>query len=355
MKRKTEVLVVGAGISGCAAAQELQANNIDYLLIERNVKSGGLTRSISLGNAHFDYTGHFLHLARLRSPEEIPYAKQHNKDWQLIKRKSVVYVEDTVVPAPFQYNLFALPEKTKNHCINDYRNRPIIDTPNSFREYLLSGFGQGMCDTFLYPYNEKMQAIDLNDLSVDAVKRFFPVPDEQKIEKGYSKSQNNGAVGYNSCFWYPKKNGIGKLAKGLAVGLDSLLTCYPVEKLDLNKKVAYTPLEEIHYNKVITSIPLKEFSNYCVMPELQQLSSSLSHNKVLCVNILVKGSFNKDFQGCHWIYVPDKAIPFYRVGIYSNLPDNITPANHTSIYVEVAKPSKKPINNLCMPENKSKV
>ena len=66
--KKTDILIAGAGIAGCAAANELKFKGIDYLLVEKNIDPGGLTRSISLGDAHFDYTGHFLNLARFKSP-----------------------------------------------------------------------------------------------------------------------------------------------------------------------------------------------------------------------------------------------------------------------------------------------
>ena len=336
--QKTDVLVIGGGISGCAAAQELQANGIDYLLLEKNVELGGLTRSISLGDAHFDYTGHFLHLNRVNSPEEIPYAKQSNQDWQFIKRNSVVYVEENIVPAPLQYNLYALPQKALHRCIADFYRRPQDKKAKSFRDYLLSGFGQSMCDIFLFPYNEKLLATDLSELSLDAVKRFFPLPDKEKIVDGFSKKRDSAPQGYNSFFWYPKRHGIGILAKGLENGLISRKTCCHAIKIDLDKKAAYTSAGKICYQKLVTSIPLKQFCLFSNNPSLYRLASSLAHNRVLCLNLFLKGNFNQDFKGCHWIYTPDKNIPFYRLGIYSHIPDSFVPDKHTAIYVELAYP-----------------
>ena len=42
------------------------------------------------------------------------------------------------------------------------------------------------------------------------------------------------------------------------------------------------------------------------------------------------------FRGCHWVYVPDKKLPFYRWGVYSNLPLNAEPEGASALYVEVA-------------------
>ena len=260
IKKKTNILVAGAGLAGCAAAQELQKNRIDYLLLEKNVDPGGLTRSISVGDAHFDYTGHFMHLGKCKSPAQLPYANQNDKDWKLVNRKSFVYYDGKMIPAPFQYNLYYLPEPARKLCIEEFHNRTKIKDARSFKEYLLSGFGQAICDYFLFPYNEKFGVCDLDELSVDSVTRFFPVPDPEKIERGYAKEGANLDTGYNSSFWYPKRSGIGLLARGMAKDLNRLYTCCPIESIDLDLRQAYTPFGEISYESMISSLPLNPAS-----------------------------------------------------------------------------------------------
>ena len=335
-KSKTDILVLGAGISGCAAAQELQAKGADYLLLEKNAEPGGLTRSINVGEGHFDYTGHFLHLARCQSPAEIPYAKQRDDDWQLVKRRSVAFAAGRAVPAPLQYNLFGLPEKIREKCLREFENRPHLPSPISFKEYLISGFGTGICDLFLTPYNEKLLAVSLDDLVPEAANRFFPKPDEKIVRNGFLRPKKIEPVGYSSSFWYPKRHGIGLLAAGLAEELSALKACCPAERLDLSRKLVHTPLGPVRYERLISSLPLKFLCRISDHPKLKRLGDSLSHNRVLCLNLLLQGCFHKDFDGCHWIYVPDRNIPFYRLGIYSHLPVAFVPAFHTALYVEIA-------------------
>jgi len=334
--RKTDILVAGAGIAGCAASQALQAAGADYLLLEKNVEPGGLTRSISIGEAHFDYTGHFMHLAQCTSPAALPFAHQNDDDWMLISRKSMVFVEGGMAPAPFQYNLFYLPEDIRKRCIEGFHGRPETGEARSFKEYLLSGFGEGICQYFLFPYNEKIMACSLDDLSVDAVKRFFPAPDRERIENGYNQGGANTDAGYNSQFWYPKHQGIGLLAQGLARGLKNLLTTCPVEGIDLDAHRVYTPSGIIRYERLIPSIPLKTLCMLTTHPVLCSLADSLRHTRVLCLNLLIQGSMPETFQGCHWIYVPQRDIPFYRLGIYSHIAPHIHPKGMTALYVEVA-------------------
>ena len=336
MKFRTDTLIIGAGISGCAAAQELQSEGIDYFLLEKNIVPGGLCRSISIGDAHFDYAGHYLHLARYKSPSQIPYAKQDDKKWQKVERKSAIYIDGNFIPAPFQYNLYALPEPIRSHCINSYRKRSSYDGEQSFKTYLLSGFGKDICEVFLFPYNTKQLAISIDMLSIDSIKRFFPYPDEEKIENGYTGNGKLNTLGYNNYFWYPKNNGIGLLTSGIAKGLTNLQTGCTVTTIDLNRKCVYTSLGEFYFRKLLSSIPLKNFCEITTNMQLNLLAGKLSHNRVLCLNLLLKSSLPKNIKNYHWIYIADRQIPCYRIGVYSNIPTKFTPHNRTSLYVEVA-------------------
>jgi protoporphyrinogen oxidase len=336
MKKKYDIVILGAGISGCAAAQELQARSVDYILLEKNIEPGGLTRSISIGDVQFDYTGHYLHLSKVSDPEDLPYAKQKNEDWQLIERKSVIFLEDTIVPAPFQYNISALPRNIRNQSIMDYYHRPRIRNPRSLRDFLISGFGESICEHFLFPYSEKQMAISIDKLSIDAVSRFFPYPDRKNIEEGFKRKNTKAKFGYNSHFWYPKKNTIGLLSKGIADGLENLCTCCDVKKIDTNKKLVYTTQGKIGYNVLVSSIPLKILCKISNHSELYIIADKLNHNKVLCLNMYFNKPFSNKFEGCHWIYIPDQTVPFYRIGIYSNISSICISAARSAIYVELA-------------------
>ncbi|MFA6055769.1 MAG: FAD-dependent oxidoreductase [Thermodesulfovibrionales bacterium] len=343
MKEKTDVLIIGAGVSGCASAQALQARGIKYLLLEKNAEPGGLTRSISLGDASFDYTGHYLHLSRWSSPSQIPYAKQNDNDWHIVKRKSSVYLDNSFIPAPFQYNLCALPKTARRKCIQDFRNRILESNSRSLKEYLLSGFGSGMCELFFFPYIEKQLAVSIDELSVNAVNRFFPYPDPEKIENGCRKRKIKIDDEYNGYFWYPKQKGIGILAQGLAEGLMHLRTSCPIKKISLRRKCVETASGEIRYEKLITSIPLKLF---CLMSDdenLRELGSLLAHNRVLCLNLLFNGPLCSDLEKRHWIYLPEQNTPFYRLGVYPNIYYPSESLSQRGVYVEVSYSHTAPL------------
>ncbi len=337
-KPQVNVLVIGGGITGCAAACELQAQDIDHLLLERNAEPGGLSRSISVGDAHFDYTGHFLHLQRYDTPATIPYANLDDDEWQRVERTSCIYLDGEFVPAPFQYNLYYLPQELRKKCIEDFRRRPIIGSPTSFKEYLLTGFGEEVCRLFLFPYNEKIQAMELDRLSLDSVKRFFPPPDVDKIENGWQApaQQRQGGSEYNSRFWYPKRGGIGLLPDGLSAGLKSLSLACPVQHIELSSRRAHTSMGIVSYDRMLSSMPLKDLCLITDDDDLKKLAAGLSNTRVASVNLMVKGKLPESLSDVHWVYVPEPKHPFYRVGFYSNIVPDLVPDGYFSMYVETA-------------------
>lgn len=47
--------------------------------------------------------------------------------------------------------------------------------PTNFKEWNLKGFGEGICDLFLLPYNEKIWGCDLSEMNISWVKEFATI------------------------------------------------------------------------------------------------------------------------------------------------------------------------------------
>lgn len=338
----TDILVVGGGLSGLAAARSLQASSAKYILLERCPVLGGLTRTSEVGDFCFDYTGHFLHLQRYASPAAIPFAGLHDDDWISVGRHASCYVADRMITAPFQYHLAELPPLVLEECIRSYDERPRLNKTSaaSFMEYLVCGFGGAIADIFLIPQNEKTLAISLDRLSMNAVKRFFPVADEAAIKQGI-KGEPSAISGYNASFWYPRVGGIELLSRGLSNGLERYYLNQEVCTVDLDRRRVRTRGGlEICWDSLLTSVPLPFFCFLTGDPELIQAAKQLTHSTTICVNIGLRGEVALPLRDQHWIYVPDRKIPFYRVGVYSNISAGSCASGHSAIYAEVGIPAE---------------
>ena len=338
--RQLPALVLGGGISGLTAARILEQRGQDYLLLERCPTFGGLTRTVEVGEYCFDYTGHFLHLCRYSSPEDIPYANLKNEDWEQISRRSCCFVGGKFVTAPIQYNLSELPASLFSQCVNSYNSRPSLPGGGtaSFRDFVVSGFGQALSDLFLIPQNEKTMAISLDRLSKDAVRRFFPAPDEKLVREGMTAGAgaSTTAKSYNSTFWYPKVGGIGRLVQGLRSGIRNGSVNQDIVAVDLGEKTVRTGNQvTFRWDTMYSSIPLKSLCEMTSDDELIRASADLSHSTTVSFNIGLRVPLRPEFENIHWLYVPDRAIPFYRVGFYSNIGTGMSTPGHGALYVEV--------------------
>ena len=338
-----QTIVLGGGISGLSAARAIRELGNEGLLLEQCPTIGGLTRTVEVGDFCFDYTGHFLHLARYKSPADIPYAGLNDDAWQKINRRSCCFVAGKLVDAPIQYNLGQLPPEILHRCVKSYEERPALERSQSlnFRDFVVHGFGQYLADLFLIPQNEKTMAISLDRLSVKAVKRFFPPPNEALVRAGI-RGELPATGEYNSSFWYPKAGGIGALVKGLGCGLNAVRTNQQAAAIDLNRRKLRTSTgESFSWDYLFSSMPLKSLCRITNDPDLRNAAEELSHSSTVTFNIGLKGPLQPEFEGVHWIYVPDRSIPFYRVGFYSNISQGTCTPGHSALYVEVGVPSEE--------------
>jgi protoporphyrinogen oxidase len=333
----TRTIVLGGGISGLTAARAIQEQGRAPIVLEACPSAGGMTRSIDVGEFCFDYTGHLLHLSRHASPSRVPYAGLDDRDWQQIHRRSMCLIGDQLVTAPVQYHLGELRPELLKRCSVSYDSRPALPSGRepTFREFLVSGFGQELSDVFLIPQNRKTMAIELDRLSIKAVKRFFPPPDEKLVRQGIAGTVAPSAE-YNSQFWYPRVGGIGRLVDGLKRGLHDVHLCDEAAAIDLNARTVRTRGDKVlRWETLFTSVPLPWLCGITNDPQLHSAAKTLSHSSTISFNLGLRSPLPPNLRGVHWVYVPDPAIPFYRVGFYSNLSAGTCPAGCSSMYVEV--------------------
>jgi protoporphyrinogen oxidase len=332
-----QFVVVGGGISGLAAACSLRKVGIEPVVLEACPSEGGLTRTIKIDNFCFDYTGHLLHLAEYDSPSGIPFANLNDTDWQRIERRSFCLVDGELVTAPIQYNLRELKDEKLRACMESYYSRPLLPQSSkvSFRDFLISGFGPYLSDLFLIPQNEKTWAIDLDRISLSAGKRFFPMPDEDKVISGAIQGRREN-FGYNSCFWYPKQGGIELLVSGLSKSVNDIHFFEEVTAVDIQGHNLVTKKgNSFKWDILISSIPLKRLCEITNDRELNDHSKSLSHSSTIVINIGLRKPVPETLENIHWVYIPGKELPFYRVGIYSNISKEVCPKDCAAMYVEL--------------------
>ena len=311
-------VVIGAGISGLAFADRLRGEEV--LVLEAEAEIGGYCRTIQREGFVWDYAGHFFHF-RHPDIEQDLIARMPEPEVALVSKVARIFWAGEWIDFPFQKNIHQLPREDFIDCLHGLHFRP-RGNPRHFREMLDTKFGRGIAERFLVPYNEKLYAVDLALLDIDAMGRFFPHADEDEIIANFKAGQNES---YNSTFTYPRGGAI-QYVQALASGLDPdrIVLGEPVIGVDVRRKVVSTPSRRIAYDILVNTAPLPRLLKWCgVSPRV-----ALTSNRVLVFNL---GFDAKGPEGVHWLYFPQRDLVFYRVGFY----DNIFATERMSLYVEI--------------------
>ena len=324
-----DVVVIGAGVSGLGFANWYRELHPDrrVIVLEGEAEPGGYCRTVVQDGFVWDYSGHFFHFKHPHV-EHWLRARMPGQDIRTVVKKSFIRYAGLEIDFPFQKNIHQLPKDELVECLVDLYFRPTADAPpSSFGEMLYRKFGRAITEKFLRPYNEKLYAIDLERLDVDAMGRFFPHADIADIIANMRPGARDG--GYNATFTYP--------AGGAVQYVNALLTDLPpgtvatnewVTGIDLGAREVVTQKRRIRFGAVVSSAPLPALAR---MTGIAHDASVFTSNKVLVFNL---GFDRKGMRDVHWMYFPDRSLSFYRVGWY----DNILESDRMSLYIEIGAP-----------------
>ncbi|MBE0607239.1 MAG: FAD-dependent oxidoreductase [Deltaproteobacteria bacterium] len=342
------ILVIGGGITGLAAARTLSAAGEDFLVLEREDAPGGWCRSIPSGRYMFDRSGHFLHSADPRMRQWI--LDLPGVSWETVARDARVFLRGRITPYPFQANLHGHALDFIRRCLADFVTERIREAlsgpvkPRHFEEWLLRRFGRAMCRAFFFPYNRKMWSVSLRGMGFGWTSWSVPVPEVADLLAG-ARGEIRTGMGYNPSFLYPRSGGIGALVSALASGVRVRVRAGTrISRVDLKKKIAWTADgEAFPFDAAISTIPLPQMAHCCEnLPSgVRAAASALRWNKVLCINLGIR---NPAATHGHWVYVPERTYPFFRVGFLSNVSPAAAPKGCAAVFVEKSFPSGARLN-----------
>ncbi len=336
------IVILGAGITGLAAANALAAAGEECLVLEKEAEAGGHCRSIAAGRYRFDRSGHFLHSsdsamrAWIRGIPGIA--------WRRVARDARVWLRQTLTAYPFQANLAGHDPAFVRKCLADFARERIREAvegetrPVDFAAWLDGRFGRTMCRAFFFPYNRKMWRTPLEQMAYDWTSWSVPVPRFDDLLAG-ARGRIRQGLGYNASFGYPRRGGIGALPRGLARPLGKRLrTGIRVTRVDLRRgRVETAEGGTIPFRAAISTIPLPDLVRGSAgLPTSARVASqALRWVKVLCVNFGIRGAAGTPG---HWIYVPEPSYPFFRAGFLSNVDPAAAPDGGASVFVEKSLP-----------------
>lgn len=337
-------IILGAGLAGLSAAFHL--DGMDYDLFELENRVGGLCRTETIDGFTFDYTGHFLHFRNEKVKELV--LRLMGDSIVSHTRKSGIVLYHVTTPYPFQLNTFGHTAEVRKECLLGLIKAKYEAGTNqevkNFEDWILKTCGEGVAKHFMFPYNKKIWTVEPKEMTIDWLNGYVPVPDIAASLDGALRDPTE-TVGYNASFYYPRIGGIESLPKSFTSHVRNLQLGSKAEWIDLKRRIISVNNHEYKFDKLISTLPLNRLVSIIrdADDEIRRLSHQLRHNSVLTVNIGVKKENISDY---HWLYFPEEKYIFYRVGFPSQISPSMAPPGMSSLSVEIAYSSWRPIDSV---------
>ena len=337
--RAVEALVVGGGPSGLAVAYGLQGNT---LILEKDATVGGLCRSIHVDGGTFDIGGHSFHTPY----PEVRDLVQDLMDGGLYmqKRDARIYTHGTLIPYPFQKFFDRIPDpEVVSAC-----NAGLLSTngdpteAKNFEDYIVRKFGPGIANHFMLPYNRKLWARDIRQISCEWTSERIAAP-AGKAERFETTGGKRKPLQPTTQVGYPQKGGYEEIYKSFIPHVPGLELNTPVVRIDPQARTATVKDgRQFQYEFLVSTIPLPILVRIVqgTPAEVKALANQLISMSLRVELLLVGRQLETSIQR---IYVADPDIPPHKIALNHNSSAHLRRQPRHAIMAEVSLSQEKPI------------
>jgi protoporphyrinogen oxidase len=321
VKNKFKYIILGGGPSGLSVAHGLIDSGCDpsdLLILEKESEVGGLCRSREVDGSPLDTGGgHFLDIKKQNVLDFI-FRFLPEKDWNRFDRVSKIRLRGQEVDHPLEANLWQLDIDSQLDYLESIalagsvKKEPM---PESFSEYIRWKLGNRIADEYMIPYNEKIWSIGLNELGTYWLYKLPNVSFRETLQSCI-ESHAKGSLPAHGIFLYPKEYGYGEVWRRMGGALKaSLVTSCLIESINLETMTINGMWKA---DKIISTIPWAAWSYFCALDD--DIKDAIKELKYASIDVEYHANdINSD---AHWIYEPDKKIPYHRILARSNFCTN---------------------------------
>ena len=347
-QKEKKIVIIGGGPTGLGAAWRLHELGYEnWVLYEKQEHFGGhSTTHTDEKGFMWDEGGHVLF-------SHYPYfdafvQKMLGDDYYRHERESWVVLPDARVPYPFQNNIRYLPPEAQKECLDGLEKIQGTKQPsNNFEEWIHATFGEGIAKHFMLPYNFRVWATPLAQMSKEWIAERVSIVDYERARKNVEEQKDDVAWGPNNTFLFPKfgtgdtYQRAGKfLAPHIKTGKEAV--GFSFEK----KEITFSDGEKVSYDALISSVPLTSIASASEdMPEdVRAAGKALTANSVIIIGLGIERPIKT--TTC-WEYYPDTSVPFNRLTYFHNYSPYMVPnadtERYSSLMLEVCYSKDKPI------------
>lgn len=310
--------ILGGGLSAISLAYYLQENkNIDEIhILEKDDVLGGICRTYVKDGIEYDVGPHIIFSKDKEILDLMNNLLGENNEKH--RRSNRILHKKRFVQYPFENDLSKLPQEDIDYCVNGFLHNPYenYDAKNML-QFFLKTFGEGITNTYLRPYNEKIWKFDPSFMDTQMVER-IPKPPKEDILRSANGETIDGYL-HQLYFTYPKQGGTEALIKAFVSKLSDKVKIHTDNKVLKVKKqdekfVVTTSEKEYLCDKVVSTMPANEFCHIYEdankPQEILNIADNLRYNSIAICIVNV----NKDYAGDNYAFmVADKNVKFHRI------------------------------------------
>lgn len=310
--------ILGGGLSAISLAYYLQKDkNIDEIhILEKDDILGGICRTYVKDGIEYDVGPHIIFSKDKEILDFMNNLLGENNEKH--RRSNRILHKKRFVQYPFENDLSKLPKEDIDYCVNGFLHNPYESyEAKNMLQFFLKTFGEGITNTYLRPYNEKIWKFDPSFMDTQMVER-IPKPSKEDILKSANGETIDGYL-HQLYFTYPKQGGTEALIKAFIAKLSDKVKIHTNNKVLNAKKqgdkfVVTTSEKEYVCDKIISTMPANEFSHIYEdnnkPQEILDIADNLRYNSIAICIVNV----SKDYAGDNYAFmVADKNVKFHRI------------------------------------------
>ena len=209
-KKKTHVVILGAGISGLTVSHFLNQHKINNTIIEKNKVAGGLLKSFKIKRFVFD---NFIHISHAKNSTVKNFFKKSSSYFKLKPKPNNLYKEIWIDHSP-QFHLYPLKLAEKIKIIYSFltRKKNKRYRLKNYENWLKGAYGDYFAKNFPMKYTEKYWATKSKNLSTSWIKfRMQEISFWDLLKGSFVKIFRD--TYYSSDMKYPKNGGYESFLK----------------------------------------------------------------------------------------------------------------------------------------------
>ncbi len=329
------ISILGAGPTGLSTGYYLRKN---YSIFEKNNEVGGGCRTEKIDGFSFDFGGHIFYPKKKEIQTLINKLLEDNL--KSMAREAWVYSKNIYTRYPFQANLYGHSVQVVKECLLGLMQAKFKfgEKPNNFtdfEDFIYKVFGDGIAKHFMIPFNLKQWATPLNQMTLEWMGKFIPVPTLEEVLDG-SLKMSPKCLGINANFIYPQKGGIQSIFDSFIPSLQNLHLKSEGTSVSLkNKSFEINGQKKYFYEKLVSTIPLPELVRIIksIPPEIRLASEKLRWISLYVVNI---GIDRPTISNKHRVYYPEEKYIFQKLGYYQNQSPTMVPNGKSAVSAEIS-------------------